>query len=45
LSVPTVVHTAAMPRANPKSPTRLTRKAFFDASAAERRLYQKPIRR
>src|SRR6185437_6695349 len=42
LSVPTVVKMAMMPRAKPKSPTRLTRNAFLLASAADRRLYQKP---
>ena len=37
LSVPTVVQTAMMPSAKPKSPTRLTRNAFLAASAADRR--------
>ncbi len=45
LSVPIWVQMAMMPRAKPMSPTRLTRKAFLAASAAERRVYQKPINR
>jgi len=34
-----------MPRMKPKSPTRLTRKAFMFAKMAEGRVYQKPISR
>ena len=45
LSVPTVVQMAMIPSAKPRSPTRLTMKAFLAASAAERRRYQKPISR
>ena len=45
LSVPTVVQMAMIPSENPRSPTRLTMKAFFAARAADRRRYQKPISR
>ena len=34
-----------MPRMNPKSPIRFITNAFFPASAAEGRSYQKPISR
>ena len=43
--VPRVVQMSMIPRPNPKSPTRLTMKAFFPAFAAAARVYQKPIRR
>ena len=36
---------ANIPKANPKSPTRFTTKAFMAAAQAEGRLYQKPINR
>ena len=35
----------AMPSRKPKSPTRLTRKAFMLAKIAVGRVYQKPISR
>ena len=44
-SVPKIVNTAKMPRAKPKSPTRLTTKALIAAALAEGRSYQKPISR
>ena len=44
-SVPTVVQMAKIPMAKPTSPIRLTMNAFFAASAAERRRYQKPMSR
>ena len=44
-SVPTVVQSSMMPRANPQSPTRLTMNAFLPAFAADSRVYQNPIRR
>ena len=34
-----------MPSRKPKSPTRLTMKAFLPASAADGRVYQKPMSR
>jgi hypothetical protein len=37
--------TPKMPRAKPKSPTRLTTNALMAAALAEGRWYQKPIRR
>ena len=44
-SEPKITKTAKMPRAKPKSPTRLTIKAFIAASFAVARSYQKPISR
>ena len=43
LRVPSVVQIIITPRANPKSPMRLTTKAFLAAPAAEGFLYQKPM--
>ncbi len=43
--VPVETQMSIIPSANPTSPTRLTMKAFFAASAAERLPYQKPISR
>ena len=42
---PDSIHTAAMPRTKPKSPTRFTMKAFIAAALAEGLSYQKPISR
>jgi hypothetical protein len=44
-SEPKIVNTAKMPRAKPKSPTRLTTKALIAAALAEGRSYQNPINR
>ena len=44
-SVPKVVKISSMPRMKPKSPMRLTMKAFLPASAADFFLNQKPISR
>ncbi len=44
-SVPKAWNATIMPRIRPASPIRLTRKAFFPASAADCFLYQKPISR
>jgi hypothetical protein len=43
--VPRVVQSSITPRAKPKSPTRLTMKAFFPASAADCFSNQKPMSR
>ncbi len=43
--LPVSIQTAKMPSANPKSPTRLTMKAFIAAALADGRSYQKPISR
>ena len=43
LSVPSVVQIIITPRLKPKSPMRLTTKAFLAAPAAEGFLYQKPM--
>ena len=40
---PNNAKTAKIPRANPKSPTRFTTKAFIAAACADSFLYQKPI--
>ena len=40
---PVSIHTAKMPSAKPKSPTRLTMKAYIAAALADGRSYQKPI--
>ena len=45
LRVPKACWTMTMPIRKPKSPSRLTRKAFLEASAAAGRWYQKPISR
>ena len=42
---PDSIQTAQMPSAKPKSPTRLTMKAFIAAALAEGLSYQKPISR
>ena len=42
---PKTMNMAMMPRAKPKSPIRLTRKALMAAALAEGRSYQKPISR
>ena len=44
-SVPPAANSANMPSRNPQSPMRFTMKAFFPASAADGRSYQKPISR
>ena len=44
-SVPVLTKIAMIPSANPTSPTRLTRNAFFAASAADCLCFQKPISR
>src|SRR5438309_78260 len=44
-SEPKITNTAKMPRAKPKSPTRLTMNALIAASLADLRSYQKPISR
>ena len=43
--VPNTAHTPKMPKAKPKSPTRLTTKALMAAALADGRVYQKPIKR
>jgi len=43
--VPVSTKIAMIPRANPTSPTRLTMKAFFAASAADGLCFQNPISR
>jgi len=43
-SVPVLTQMAMIPSAKPTSPTRLTMNAFLAASAADRFLYQNPIR-
>jgi hypothetical protein len=43
--VPSAVQSHSTPRPNPKSPTRFTMNAFLPASAADFRVYQKPISR
>ena len=45
LTEPLSIQTAKMPRAKPKSPTRLTMKAFIAAALADGLSYQKPISR
>ena len=42
---PLSIQTAKMPRAKPKSPTRLTMKALMAAALADGLSYQKPISR
>ena len=43
LSVPRLTQSIMIPRPKPRSPMRLTMKAFFAAPAAEGFLYQKPM--
>ena len=43
--VPAMLQMARMPSMNPKSPMRLVRKAFLEASPADGFSYQKPISR
>ncbi len=44
-TAPTIMNSAKMPSAKPKSPTRLTTKALIAAALASGFLYQKPINR